>query len=63
MMVINPKGILIYSGAIDDKASTEDEDLKVAHNFVKAALEEAMAGKAVSTPTSQPFGCGIKFAH
>ena len=63
MMVINPKGVLIYSGAIDDKASADDAELKTAHNYVKAALEEAMAGKPVSTPTSQPFGCAVKYAH
>lgn len=63
MMVIDPKGVLIYSGAIDDKASTDDADLKTAHNYVKAALEEAMNGEAVKVPTSQPFGCSVKYAH
>ena len=62
MMIINPKGTLIYSGAIDDTATPDDADLKTAHNYVRAALDEALAGKPVTTPTSKPYGCGIKFA-
>jgi peroxiredoxin len=62
VMIIDPKGMLIYSGGIDDKPTPDDADIKTAHNFVKAALEEAMAGKAVSVPTSQPYGCSVKYA-
>jgi len=58
MFVIDPKGSIIYNGAIDD---TPMGDAKTAKNYVKAALEEAMAGKAVSVATSQPYGCGIKY--
>ncbi|HWD40576.1 MAG TPA: redoxin domain-containing protein [Fimbriimonas sp.] len=63
MMIIDPKGTLIYSGGVDDKPTTDDDDLKTAHNYVKAALQEALAGKPVTTSTSQPYGCGIKYAH
>lgn len=61
MFVIDPKGTLIYAGAIDDKRSADPEDVKTAKNYVKAALEEAQAGKAVSKPTTSPYGCGIKY--
>lgn len=61
MFVIDPKGTLIYNGGIDDKATTDLDDVKTAKNYVKAALEEAMAGKAVSTPTSRPYGCSVKY--
>src|SRR5882672_6857502 len=47
MFVIDPKGVLIYKGAIDDKPTTDPEDVKGAHNYVRAALAEAMAGKPV----------------
>ena len=63
MYVIDPSGKLIYSGAIDDKPSTDLEDVKTANNYVKEALEEAMAGKPVATPTSRAYGCSIKYAH
>jgi peroxiredoxin len=61
MYVIDPKGNLIYNGGIDDKPSTDVADVKTAKNYVSAALAEAMAGKAVSVPTSQPYGCNVKY--
>ena len=63
MFVINPQGVLIYNGAIDDKPTTDTSDISTAKNYVDAALEEAMAGQAVSTPTSRPYGCSVKYAH
>lgn len=61
MYIINPKGELIYMGAIDDKPSTDKADIAGARNHVRAALEEAMAGKAVSVSASQPYGCSVKY--
>jgi len=63
MFIINPAGVLIYDGAIDSKASTDQSDIPTATNYVSQALDEAMAGKAVSTPTSRPYGCSVKYAH
>jgi hypothetical protein len=63
MFVINPARVLIYDGAIDDKATTEQADIAGAKNYVSQALEEAAAGKPVSTPTSRPYGCSVKYAH
>lgn len=62
LFVIDPKGTLIYAGGIDDKRSADPADLKSAKNFVRAALAESLAGKAVSVPTAAPYGCGIKYA-
>ena len=61
MFVIDPEGKLIYSGAIDSKPTTDLDDIKNANNYVKAALDEAMAGKPVATPTSRAYGCSIKY--
>lgn len=58
MFVIDPQGKVIYNGAIDDQPMG---DPKTAKNYVRAALQEAMAGKAVSVSTSQPYGCGVKY--
>jgi len=63
MFVINADGVLIYDGAIDSKATTDQSDVAAATNYVSQALQEAMAGKAVSTPTSRPYGCSVKYAH
>lgn len=61
MYVIDPKGNLIYMGGIDDKASPNPDDIKTSKNYVIAALEESMAGKQVSVPTSRPYGCSVKY--
>ena len=62
MFVINPAGMLIYAGGIDNKPSTDPADIASATNYVRAALDEAMAGKPVSTPTAPPYGCSVKYA-
>ena len=61
MFVINPEGSLIYEGAIDDKATPDVEDILSAKNYVKAALDEAMAGKPVTNASSQSYGCSVKY--
>jgi len=61
MYVINPEGVLVYKGAIDDKASTDVEDVKGAKNYVSAALTEAQAGKPVSEPLTKEYGCSVKY--
>lgn len=61
MFVINPEGKLIYQGAIDSIASTDKEDVAKATNYVKAAIEEAMAGKPVTNAETKPYGCGVKY--
>ena len=63
MFVINPYGMLVYNGAIDDKPTSEQADLASASNYVSAALTEGMAGQPVTTATSRPYGCGIKYAR
>jgi peroxiredoxin len=61
MFVINPEGTLVYQGALDDKRGTDVEEVATARNLVSAALEEALAGKPVSTPQTPPYGCGVKY--
>jgi len=61
MYVINPEGVLLYNGAIDDKPTSRLSDIEGATNYLVQALEEAMAGKPVSIPTTQPYGCNVKY--
>jgi len=63
MFIINPDGVLIYDGAIDDKSTPDQADIPSSTNYVSLALSEAMSGKPVSTPTSRPYGCSVKYAH
>jgi peroxiredoxin len=62
MYLIDPKGLLVYAGGIDDKRSADPADVKTAKNFVRAALGESMAGKPVSNTTAAPYGCSVKYA-
>ena len=61
MYIVDPKGQLVYNGAIDDKRSANPEDVKTSKNFVKLALAETLAGKAVTTAATTPYGCSVKY--
>jgi peroxiredoxin len=60
--VIDPQGRVIYAGAIDSKPTANPADIAGATNYVRAALAESMAGKPVSTPTTQAYGCSVKYS-
>lgn len=62
MYVINPQGVLVYDGAIDDKPTTDVADIQGARNYLNEALDEAMSGKPVSDPVTRPYGCSVKYA-
>jgi hypothetical protein len=61
MFVINPEGVLIYAGAIDNKPTPDPSTVAGADNYVKAALSEATSGKTVSMPSTKPYGCSVKY--
>lgn len=61
MYIIDPSGKVVYNGAIDDKRSTNPEDVKTSKNYVAAALDEMKAGKPVSVATTTPYGCTVKY--
>ena len=63
MYIINPQGVLVYQGAIDDKPSTDLGDVKSAKNYVKAALNAVMGGQTVATASTRPYGCSVKYAR
>ncbi|HET7872024.1 MAG TPA: redoxin domain-containing protein [Terriglobales bacterium] len=63
MYVIDPKGTLVYQGAIDDKPTADQSDIAGAKNYVNAALAEIMAGKPVSEPATRPYGCSVKYGN
>jgi peroxiredoxin len=61
MYVINPEGILIYAGAIDDTPGTDVSEIATAKNYVTAALDESMTGKPVTTQETKSYGCSVKY--
>jgi peroxiredoxin len=63
MFVIDPAGKLIYEGAIDNKPTTDQADVKGADNYLNDALDASMSGKPVAVTTTRPYGCSVKYAH
>lgn len=61
IFVIDPKGVLIYQGAIDDTPGTDIAELKTARNYVSSALDAAMTGKPVAVSTTKSYGCSVKY--
>jgi peroxiredoxin len=61
MVVIDAKGVVAYIGAIDDKRSTDLDDVKTAKNYVAAALDELAAGKPVTVAATHDYGCSVKY--
>jgi hypothetical protein len=63
IFIIDPTGKLIYQGALDDKPTTEQADLKGARNYLNETLTAAMAGKPIPVASTRPYGCSVKYAH
>jgi hypothetical protein len=61
MFVINAEGNVAYAGAIDSVPDTKAESIEGAANYVLAALDEINAGKPVTTASTTPYGCGVKY--
>jgi peroxiredoxin len=59
--IIDPQGALRYAGAIDDKPSPSAKDIAGATNYVRAALDAALAGRPIAVAQTQPYGCEVKY--
>jgi len=59
MYIIDGDGRLVYIGAIDDDPRGGKGD--GATNYVAAALDEVLAGNAVTTAETKPYGCSVKY--
>ena len=59
--IIDPRGVLRYAGAIDDKRSPRASDIAGATNYVRAALDAGLAGNAIAVTRTQPYGCDVKY--
>jgi peroxiredoxin len=54
LFIVDKTGKLAYTGAIDDRKEK---------NYVANALDELLEDKPVSTPKTEPYGCGVKYAN
>ena len=61
MYIVNPEGVLVYAGGIDDIQSTDIDDIEDAKNYVSVNLDLLLDGKEVETKVSKPYGCGVKY--
>jgi len=66
MFVVDPQGNLAYMGAIDNapreaRSVKKNEAGETFVSYVDQALAEATAGKAISVPSTTPYGCGVKY--
>ena len=61
MFIIDTKGNLVYQGAIDDNSSSKKSTIKGAKNYVVEALDNLMTNKPVTTASTQPYGCSVKY--
>jgi hypothetical protein len=57
MFVIDPNGVLIYRGALDDRPDAPAPG--GGRNFLSDALTQAMAGRSVQTPVTTPYGFAV----
>jgi peroxiredoxin len=64
MFVIDKNGVLVYAGAIDNSPDGEGEAPTGGSlvNYIDAALDDLAAGRAIKTPVTKPYGCGVKYA-
>lgn len=61
MYIVDAQGLLVYAGAIDSIPSARVADIEKATNYVRQGLDELLAGKTLTTATSQAYGCSIKY--
>ena len=61
MYIVDTQGRLVYAGGIDSIPSSNPDDIKKAVNYVRQGVAEAVAGKPVTSATTRPYGCSIKY--
>lgn len=60
MFIIDPDGVLVYNGAIDDDPPGRKEAAERT-NYVDGGLTAELTGQAVSPATTKPYGCSVKY--
>ena len=60
MVIINPKGELVYQGGVDSSGGSSRPKNAV-QNWLKTALEQVLAQKPVTPARTKPWGCSVKY--
>jgi peroxiredoxin len=64
-VLINPKGEIIYRGALDNSNpfTHSESSLLKSRNFLAMAMKQDQSGKKVKVSFSQSYGCPIRYAE
>jgi peroxiredoxin len=62
MRVISPKGVIVYSGAIDANVDQRADPAKT-QNYVVDVLDAVLADKPCPIAKTEPYGCSVKSAR
>ncbi|MBE9029893.1 thioredoxin family protein [filamentous cyanobacterium LEGE 11480] len=58
VFLVNQQGVLCYSGAIDDNAQ---DATAVSQPFLRAAIDQILAGQSIQPNSTEPVGCSVKW--
>ena len=63
LYVIDPNGVLVYRGAIDNSPDAEKQSPQggTLVNYVDAALADLAAGRPVAVAETKSYGCSVKY--
>lgn len=65
MYVVDPKGVLVYKGAIDNSPDGEGKSPAggTLVNYIDGALTAIREGKPVTPAETKAYGCGVKYGE
>jgi peroxiredoxin len=65
IMVVDPKGTLVYRGAVDNSPDGEGESPTGGKlvSYVESAIADVTAGRPVATAETKAYGCSVKYGH
>ncbi len=65
MFVINPEGVLVYRGAIDNSPDGEGQSPEGGKlvNYVESAISAVRTGAKVDPAETKPYGCSVKYQN
>jgi peroxiredoxin len=61
IFIIDTAGNITYEGALDNAPLGKVPEGEKLVNYADKALEELTAGKSVTTATTKPYGCSVKY--
>jgi peroxiredoxin len=61
VFVIDPKGVLVYRGGVDNAPMGEVNGGGARVDYLQAALADLAAGRPVATAEARPYGCSVKY--